>query len=85
MSLFVYIWVIYFAYLTYVNYGNSYLGDINSQKFKIYAFICIAIKSIISIIANVSTIRHYYSLFSPDNDWLDTDDVYAAITNNNKQ
>ena len=51
----------------------------------IYVFICIAIKSIISIIANVSTIRHYYSLFSPDNDWLDTDDVYAAITNNNKQ
>lgn len=83
--LFVFLCVIYFAYSTYINYGNSYIGDINSQKFEIYAFICIAIKSIISIIANVSTIRHYYSLFSPDNDWLDTDDVYAAITNYIKQ
>lgn len=87
--LFVLLCVIYFAYSIYINYGDAYLGgtefSISSQKFMIYAFICIAIKSIISIIANVSTIRHYYSLFSLDNYWLDTDDVYAAITNYNKQ
>lgn len=86
-QLFVLLGVIYFAYSIYINYGDAYLGgtefSINSQKFMIYVFICIAIKSIISIIANVSTIRHYYSLFSPNNDWLDTDDVYDAITNYN--
>ena len=88
-QLFVLLGVIYFAYSIYINYGDAYLSgtefSISSQKFMIYVFICIAIKSIISIIANVSTIRHYYSLFSPDNDWLDTDDVYAAITNYIKQ
>lgn len=75
---------LYAAYSVYINYGYGYYS-LNSQKFVIYTLVCIAIKTIISIISNISTIRHYYSLFSTENDLLDTNDIYDAITNYNNQ
>ena len=76
----------FLAYSIYIEYPNAYSGNTviteDSQKFMIYTFICIAIKSIISIIANALTIHHYYSLFSPDYNLLNTDEIYDAIIKN---
>lgn len=68
--------VLFLAYLAYIECSKGGGYSFHSERgFIIFMLASIAIKTIISVIFHISTIRGYYSLFSSNNnEWLDNDE-----------